>query len=178
MMTKSRTTSPMAVELRTGPPSGSFCLVLRRSGQPTERVDGRSVTCVRSQGAVDTGAEHRSAATQSCASEDTVSEDRELVLYTRARCGVCRLAEEQVRRELRRTAPWRRPKLRLVDIDAGPAAEGEGLATRYGVRVPVLVLDGVEISELQLEPGVVRRALRGGGRQSPRQGMRPSGGAR
>ena len=86
---------------------------------------------------------------------------RELVLYTRARCGVCRLAEEQVRKELRRTAPWRRPVLRLVGVDADP--EGEGLAERYGVRVPVMVLDGVELSELELGRGVVRRALRRGG---------------
>jgi len=83
---------------------------------------------------------------------------RELVLYTRARCGVCRTAERQVRRELRRTVPWRRPSLRLVDVDADP--EREGLADRYGVRVPVVVLDGVELSELELARGVVRRALR------------------
>jgi len=89
---------------------------------------------------------------------------RELVLYTRARCGVCRTAEQQVRRELRSTLPWRRPVLRLVDVDADPDAEG--LAVRYGVRVPVLVLDGVELSELELARGVVRRALsrRGGAR--------------
>ena len=84
---------------------------------------------------------------------------RELVLYTRARCGVCRTAEERLRRELRLTVPWRRPSVRIVDIDADP--EGEGLADRYGVRVPVVVLDGVELSELELAPGVVRRALAG-----------------
>ena len=83
---------------------------------------------------------------------------RELVLYTRARCGVCRAAEQQVRRELRTTFPWRRPVLRLIDVDADPDAEG--LAARYGVRVPVLILDGVELSELELARGVVRRALR------------------
>ena len=83
---------------------------------------------------------------------------RELVIYTRARCGVCRTAELQVRRELRLTVPWRRPGLRIVDIDADP--DGEGLAERYGVRVPVVVLDGVELSELELDRGVVRRALR------------------
>jgi hypothetical protein len=83
---------------------------------------------------------------------------RELVIYMRARCGVCRIAEDQVRKELRRTAPWRRPSLRLIDVDADP--DGEGLAERYGVRVPVVVLDGVELSELELPRGVVRRALR------------------
>jgi glutaredoxin len=91
---------------------------------------------------------------------------RELVLYTRARCGVCRDAERRVRREVRRTLPWRRPAIRLVDVDADP--EGEGLAARYGVRVPVIVLDGVEVSELELAPGVVRRAL-SGRRRAPRR---------
>ena len=95
---------------------------------------------------------------------------RELVLYTRARCGVCRTAEARVRREVRRTVPWRRPSVRLVDIDADP--EGVGLADRYGVRVPVVVLDGVELSELALAPGVVRRALR---RPRRRRGSRPRG---
>jgi glutaredoxin len=83
---------------------------------------------------------------------------RELVVYTRARCGVCRAAEARVHRELRFTAPWRRPSVRIVDVDADP--DGEGLAARYGVRVPVIVLDGVELSELELAPGVIRRALR------------------
>lgn len=77
-----------------------------------------------------------------------------LVVYGRRTCGVCRRAEAQVRRELRRTLPWRRPALTLVDVDAA------GLSDRYGVRVPVVVLDGVEISELELAPGVVRAALR------------------
>jgi glutaredoxin len=83
---------------------------------------------------------------------------RELVLYTRVRCGVCRQAEARVQREIRLTPPWRRPSVRLIDVDADP--DGEGLAERYGVRVPVIVLDGVELSELELAPGVVRRALR------------------
>ena len=91
---------------------------------------------------------------------------RELVLYTRARCGVCRTAERQVHREVRLTVPWRRPSVRLVDVDADP--EGEGLAERYGVRVPVIVLDGIELSELELASGVVRRALRRGGRTGRR----------
>jgi glutaredoxin len=102
---------------------------------------------------------------------------RELVLYTRARCGVCRAAERQVQRELRRIAPWRRPDVRLVDVDADP--DGLGLAVRYGVRVPVVVLDGVELSELELAPGVVRRALRRATRSTRTRGALPrDGGAR
>lgn len=102
-----------------------------------------------------------------------IDRDRhELVIYMRARCGVCRTAERQVQRELRRTAPWRRPSVRLVDVDADP--EQARLAARYGVRVPVVVLDGVELSELELAPGVVRRALRRRSHRSPHDG----GGAR
>lgn len=78
----------------------------------------------------------------------------ELVLYSRARCGVCRRAEATLARELRRMWPTRRPSLRIVDVDAA------GLEDRYGVRVPVVTLDGVEISELELAPGTLRRALR------------------
>jgi len=78
----------------------------------------------------------------------------ELVIYSRARCGVCRRAEASVARELRWTWPSRRPTVRIVDVDEA------GLEEPYGVRVPVVTLDGVEISELELTPGTVRRALR------------------
>jgi len=78
----------------------------------------------------------------------------ELVVYTRAGCGVCRRAEDTIARELRRVWPSRRPTVRIVDVDVA------GLAERYGVRVPVVTLDGVEIGELALAPGTLRRALR------------------
>jgi hypothetical protein len=45
-----------------------------------------------------------------------------------------------------------------------------GLADRYGVRVPVVTLDGVEIGELELAPGTLRRALRA--RRSGGEGRR------
>ena len=71
-----------------------------------------------------------------------------LVLYTRAGCGVCARAEALVRREARRA------DVEVVDIDRA------GLVERYGVRVPVITLDGVEIGELEWAPGTLRRALR------------------
>jgi hypothetical protein len=89
---------------------------------------------------------------------------------------VCRAAEARVRREVRLTVPWRRPSVRLVDVDADP--DGEGLAARYGVRVPVIVLDGVELSELELAPGVVRRALRATASAGARGGRRDDDGPR
>jgi glutaredoxin len=73
----------------------------------------------------------------------------EVVVYTRAGCGLCRRAEELAAREARRAA------VRHVDVDADPA-----LVERYGVRVPVVCVEGVEIAELEVVPGQVRRALR------------------
>ena len=72
-----------------------------------------------------------------------------VVVYTRARCGLCRSAEAQARREVRRV------DVQVVDVDTEP-----GLADRYGVRVPVVVVDGVEVAELEVPPGAVRAAVR------------------
>jgi glutaredoxin len=71
------------------------------------------------------------------------------VVYTRAGCGLCRRAEELVAREARQAA------VRHVDIDTD-----EALVVRYGVRVPVVTVDGVEVAELEPAPGAVRRAVR------------------
>jgi glutaredoxin len=73
----------------------------------------------------------------------------QVVVYTRAGCGLCRRAEELVAREARRAA------VRHVDVDTD--AE---LVRRYGVRVPVVTVDGTEVAELEVAPGVVRRAVR------------------
>jgi glutaredoxin len=72
----------------------------------------------------------------------------EVVVYTRAGCGLCRRAEELVRREARRC------DVRLVDVDTDP-----DLQRRYTVRVPVVTVDGVEVAELEVAPGEVRRAV-------------------
>ncbi len=75
--------------------------------------------------------------------------DVEVVVHTRAGCGLCRRAEDLVAREARGAA------VRHVDVDTSPE-----LQERYGVRVPVVVVDGVEVAELEVAPGVVRRAVR------------------
>lgn len=82
-----------------------------------------------------------------------------VVVYTRARCGLCRRAEALVAREARRA------EVDHVDVDGDPT-----LVTRYGVRVPVVEVDGVEVAELELAPGTVRRAVRTARR---RDGGRP-----
>lgn len=73
----------------------------------------------------------------------------EVVVYTRARCGLCRRAETLVAREARGAA------IVHVDVD-GDAA----LVANYGVRVPVVVVDGREVAELEVAPGTVRAAVR------------------
>jgi glutaredoxin len=72
-----------------------------------------------------------------------------VTVYTRARCGLCRSAEAAARREARRA------DVQVVDVDTDPR-----LVERYGVRVPVVVVDGVEVAELEVSSGAVRAAVR------------------
>lgn len=72
-----------------------------------------------------------------------------VVVYTRARCGLCRQAQALVAREARRA------DVEHVDVDTD-----EQLVAAYGVRVPVVLVDGEEVAELQVAPGAVRAAVR------------------
>jgi hypothetical protein len=72
-----------------------------------------------------------------------------LHLYTRVGCGLCDRAARLVAREGRGAV------IHTVDVDGDPE-----LAHRYGVRVPVICVDGVEVAELEVARGQVRRALR------------------
>lgn len=72
-----------------------------------------------------------------------------MVVYTRAGCGLCAAAEQLVAREARGH------DIRHVDVDTD-----EELQRRYGVRVPVVTVDGVEVAELQVRPGEVRAGIR------------------
>jgi glutaredoxin len=71
-----------------------------------------------------------------------------VVVYTRHGCGLCRRAEELVRREARGA------DVRTIDIDTDPQ-----LRDRYTVRVPVVTVDGEEVAELEVAPGEVRQAV-------------------
>jgi glutaredoxin len=84
-----------------------------------------------------------------------------VVVYTRTGCGLCRRAEDLVAREARRT------EVTHVDVDTD-----EALVARYGVRVPVVTVDDVEVAELELSPGTVRRAVRAARRGGPAAGQR------
>ena len=72
-----------------------------------------------------------------------------VVVYTRAGCGLCLEAERLAAREARGA------EITHVDVDTD-----EALVAAYGVRVPVITVDGQEIAELQVAPGTVRRAVR------------------
>ncbi|MFA9446280.1 glutaredoxin family protein [Egicoccus sp. AB-alg6-2] len=72
-----------------------------------------------------------------------------VLVYTRATCGLCRRAEAIVAREARGA------DVTHVDVDGDDV-----LVSRYGVRVPVVVVDGREVAELEVPPGSVRAAVR------------------
>ncbi len=73
-----------------------------------------------------------------------------VVLYTREGCRLCAHARDALRRLARDV----QLDLRVVDVDADPA-----LAERYGEAVPVVAVDGVEVSTGRIDVAAVRRAL-------------------
>jgi glutaredoxin len=64
-----------------------------------------------------------------------------VTLYTRVGCHLCERAEA-VLREAQAATPF---ELQLVDVDGDPE-----LTRRYGVRVPVVAIDGVEHFEFEV----------------------------
>jgi glutaredoxin len=76
---------------------------------------------------------------------------RTVTIYTRARCGLCSQAEQLAQLEAKGHT------LQLIDIDADPDLQRE-----YNIRVPVTMVDGAEIAEGGLAPGLLKRALRAG----------------
>ncbi|MBS3939997.1 MAG: glutaredoxin family protein [Actinobacteria bacterium] len=72
-----------------------------------------------------------------------------VIVYGRATCGLCRRAEALAAREARGA------RIVHVDVDTD-----EDLIARYGVRVPVVTVDGHEVAELEVAPGLVRAAIR------------------
>ena len=73
-----------------------------------------------------------------------------VTLYTRVGCHLCEEAERVLQRE-RAATPFR---LDLVDVDRDPE-----LARRYGVRVPVVAVDGVELFEYEVPVDLLRARL-------------------
>jgi hypothetical protein len=75
-----------------------------------------------------------------------------LTLLTRAECGLC----EDMLNELRVLhARHALPPIRLLDVDSDPQ-----LQRRYGLKIPVLLLDQVPVCSVRLDPAELLRALR------------------
>lgn len=74
-----------------------------------------------------------------------------VTVYTRRGCHLCEHAEQVVAR-----LAAGRARVRLVDIDTDPE-----LVDRYTVRVPVVAVDGVEVSELVVDAASIAAALPG-----------------
>jgi glutaredoxin len=73
-------------------------------------------------------------------------------MYTRKGCGLC----DEARRIL--LAEGQRTPFELEEIDV----EGDDrLELEYGLRIPVVLVDGVELFELSVDPAELARALEG-----------------
>jgi hypothetical protein len=73
-----------------------------------------------------------------------------VTLYTRLGCHLCEEAERVLRDE-QAVTPFH---LELVDIDRDPE-----LARRYGVRVPVVAVDGRDLFEYEVPADLLRAHL-------------------
>jgi hypothetical protein len=75
-----------------------------------------------------------------------------LSLLTRAGCGLC----DELQAELAQFAlSHTLPELQLVDVDSN-----DRLQRRYGLHIPVLLLDGVEVCRHRFDPAELLRLLR------------------
>jgi glutaredoxin len=77
-----------------------------------------------------------------------------VTLYTRVGCHLCETAEAVLSAE-RAASPF---LLEVVDVDTDPE-----LVRRYGVRVPVVAVDGVEEFQYEVPADLLRARLRDGG---------------
>jgi glutaredoxin len=77
---------------------------------------------------------------------------REVVMYSRPGCGLCDEARAVILAERRRT-PF---AFRELDVSGDDALERE-----YGIRIPVVLIDGIERFEVRVEPGALADALGG-----------------
>lgn len=73
-------------------------------------------------------------------------------MYSRARCGLCDEAREVIL-AVREDAPF---DFEEVSVEGDHALEGE-----YGLRVPVVLVDGVERFEVQVPPSDLRALVAG-----------------
>ncbi|HJS22251.1 MAG TPA: glutaredoxin family protein [Steroidobacteraceae bacterium] len=72
-------------------------------------------------------------------------------LVTRAGCELC----EEMLAELQHFCSGRAASIELLDVDSDPA-----LSTRYGHRVPVLLMDGEPVCHARFDAAELERLLR------------------
>ena len=75
-----------------------------------------------------------------------------LTLITRAECGRCEQMHAEIE-QLRQTHPL--PALELIDVD-----EDAELQRRFGLEVPVLLLDGTLVCQQELDAAQLLHLLR------------------
>jgi len=75
-----------------------------------------------------------------------------LTLLTRPDCDLC---EEMLRELAALRARHALPPLELLDVDSDPQ-----LRRRFGLKIPVLLLDAVPVCSGRLDPAELLRALR------------------
>lgn len=76
-----------------------------------------------------------------------------VVLYSRTGCHLCDVARDVIQ-SVRATQPF---AFQEVDIETDDA-----LLRDYGVRIPVVAVDGEELFEISVDPAALRVALRAG----------------
>jgi hypothetical protein len=74
-----------------------------------------------------------------------------VLMYSRPRCGLCDEAREVILAERARTA---------FDFEEVDISGLDALELEYGIRIPVVLVDGQELSEVRLDPAVFARAVR------------------
>lgn len=80
----------------------------------------------------------------------SIADEPRVVVYSRAGCHLCEIAEEQVRAVLAETGDtWER-----IDIDTDPE-----LVSRFGEQVPVTFVDGRQHDFWRVDPDRLRARL-------------------
>jgi glutaredoxin len=74
-----------------------------------------------------------------------------VVLYSRPRCGLCDRARSVIRAELERS-PF---EFEEIDVESDDALELE-----YGIRIPVVLVDGEERFEISVDPAAFAALVR------------------
>ena len=76
----------------------------------------------------------------------------QVVLYSRPGCGLCDEAREIVLAERERTP---------FELDEVDVSGDDGLELEYGIRIPVVVVDGEEAFEIRVDPAAFGTLVRG-----------------